>query len=499
MNRPGGKAPVALLRCDATEAVGVGHLVRCLALAQALRRSGATDVHLAGEVSADLGRTMLVGGPLRMHEPAHDLESLFRLAHRVGASVVHVDHYEGFHELRSMGRTYGIVTSTATDDRFGRRDADVIVDGSPRALREFDPLYAQASVGLGPAYLALREELAVVEPPVARSGDLSVLIIMGGTDAAGHGSTIALAVREVSGVARIGVVGTEAPVPVSGHGGVPVETVPRRADLAALIQGWDVVITAAGTTVWELAALGIPMAVVGVAENQRDHYDTLTSRDLAVGLGFLPDRSAIDTHELTAMLADAARRRRMTTEARRLVDGHGAARVVEMWRAAMQDASIADFHVRPAGPQDVGRLYAWRDDPATRDASRSTAPLVWMEHVAWFSSVLGRADRRLFVGISSAEPIGTVRFDRLDEHEWEVSVTVAPAARRRGWAARLVADATTAFRAEAGRAPQLMAVLRSSNHASRSVFAGLGYRLISAVDGWERWASPPSGITADPT
>ena len=492
-------APVVLIRCDATTAGGVGHLVRCVALAQALRRAGAPRIHLSGDVSAPLARDVLAATPVVRHEAVPDSVSLMSLAKVVGATLVHVDHYDGFDDLRAIGLREGLLVSTATDDRFGRRDADVIVDGSPRALRHFDPLYGGASVGLGPAFLALREQFAAAPRRPERDGPLTVLVVMGGTDAGGYGRSIADAVARLPGVVRVGVVGAPADPTQQSAGSTPVGAIPRSADFASILTGWDVVVTGAGTTVWELAALGVPMAVVGVAENQRDHYETLTSGGFAAGMGFLPDPAAIDTRDLSDLLDDASRRRRMAARARRLVDGRGADRIVELWSGALADRSSGELSVRAAGLRDAGRLFAWRDDPLTRTASRTTDPLVWSDHVDWLRAVLGREDRRLFIGTAAGEPVGTVRFDRLSGGEWEVSLTVAPAARGRGLAAALVWRATRALQSAREPVERVVAMLREENAASRAVFAASGYRQEAREDGWERWTANPREFTADPT
>jgi spore coat polysaccharide biosynthesis predicted glycosyltransferase SpsG/L-amino acid N-acyltransferase YncA len=492
-------APTVLLRCDATDAGGVGHLVRCIALSQAVRAGGGVAVHLSGDVTAPLGRAMLDDSAIRLHPAEQDAGRLLGLAESIGAAVVHVDHYGDFDGLRAAGRARSILTSTAADEQFGRRDADVIIDGSPRALREFDPLYAGAAVGLGPAHLALRAEFSSAYERSSDSQIPSVLIVMGGTDAAGYGPAIAQAITDLPDVGRVGLVGG---APVVGSGpqpGMPIESVPRSTDFRSLLKGWDLVVTGAGTTVWELAALGVPMATVGVAENQRDHYETLVTGGMAVGLGFLPDPAAIDTGALAEVLSDPPRRIRMAAHAHRLVDGRGAARVVDIWRTELAGRSGSGLRVRPAGPADAGRLFAWRNDLRTRMASRSTAPVDWTQHLEWFAGTLERTDRRLFVGTAAGEPVGTTRFDRGVGGEWEVSVTVAPTARGGGWASGLVAESTAQMIGGGQQVSRIVADVRAANRASRALFARLGYRLERADGEWEHWAAEPERLRADPS
>lgn len=483
-----------LLRCDATTGGGLGHLARCVALAQALRTHGVHDIHLSGAVTTELGERMLEPAGLQRHGPIDDPEQLIALAEDVGAGVLHIDHYGPFPGLREAGRARGIVTSTAVDDDFGKRPADVIVDGSPRALVRFDPLYATSSVALGPKNLVMREGLGSARTLREVRPRPHVLVMMGGTDAGGHGPRIASSMAAIPAVGRVGLVadGVAAASP-------DFQVVARNPDLRSLLEDWDVVVTGAGTTVWELAALQVPMVVVGLVENQRDHYGTLVGSGLAVGLGFLPDGSPLAIHEVAAAMADPLSLTRMAERARGLVDGRGARRVVRTWSEERISRSRVGLRVRPASERDVGRLYAWRNDPATRAASRSQEPVGWSDHVVWFAGAREATDRRVLVVESDGEPIATTRFDRRGADEWEFSITLAPEARGRGWAKAVVAESVAEFRSRSSSTALLLADVRTSNDASNAVFQSLGWRPGTPGAGWMRWSLSGSEVREDPT
>ncbi|MDF2562789.1 MAG: family N-acetyltransferase [Microbacterium sp.] len=467
-----------LFRCDATARGGIGHFVRSLALAEELAARGRRAV-ISGEIESPLAQDMLRRTDVTVVPAALTSSQLLERAALVGAGTIHVDRYEGFADLRALAGAPAVVISTASDDEHGRRSADVIVDGSPRAIREFDVLYADADVCLGPDHVVLRRGLArdVTQPTRRENAGANVLVLMGGTDAAGYGPAVARTALRLPGVTRVGMVGSAEQV----HG---VITVARRPELTELVRGWDLVITAAGTTVWELAALAVPMALIGVAENQRDHYDTLLADGAAIGLGFLPPKDDLAVADLTRIIADTGARRAMADRAHRMVDGSGAARVVDVWDAVARDRRGTSLQLRPAAARDAGRLYRWRNDPVVRRQSRSTGPVSWAEHVAWLRASLIRPDRRLYIA-TWRSPVGTVRFDALAPGEWEISVTVAPGERGRGLGSQMIDRALTAIASE-GRL--VKAELRDTNDASRSLFRRSGFvPEDSRLQGWERW------------
>ena len=87
-------------------------------------------------------------------------------------------------------------------------------------------------------------------------------------------------------------------------------------------------VTAAGTTCWELACLGIPMVTVVAAANQVPVARTLRAAGASEYAGEVDD--ALDARlreRVVDLLADDAKRRRMAARGRDLVDGRGAARV----------------------------------------------------------------------------------------------------------------------------------------------------------------------------
>lgn len=425
-----------LLRADATPATGVGHLSRCVALATAARSRG-WDVALCGSFTAGrwlLGALPVVSAP----EPA---------------DAVVVDHY-GIDRFDADG-----LVVSMEDGEFGRRRADIVVDanlyvgprpddGSPVVLR-------------GPAYAPLRAE--ILDARFARTGGAvppKVVVVMGGGAAPSSVAAALTALRDTGVPAEVVAI-SAAPVP-------GFEVTPPTPDLPSLFAAADLVVSAAGVTLLELCCIGVPTALVQVADNQAVGYGAAVEQGVAAGLGTDP-RAHVAL--LRTLLADASVRKALGDKARTTVDGRGADRIL--------DAMGFDPVVRAATSADASSLLEWRNDPETRRWSRTTDPVAMADHTAWLSRVLADDDRRLLVAEHGGRPVGTVRFDR-EGGVWEVSITVAPAARGRKLAVPML------LAAERWLGPAVIrANVHAENTASLALFRRAGYRVVA--DGEWQW------------
>jgi RimJ/RimL family protein N-acetyltransferase len=254
------------------------------------------------------------------------------------------------------------------------------------------------------------------------------------------------------------------------------------------------VLSAAGTSVWELACVGAPTAIVAVTENQRTGYERAVAAGIAVGLGPLDAVRAADDDAVAALrglVADPARRAAVGRAGRALVDGLGADRVLDAWWAALGRPVLAP---RLASPDDADLLLGWRNDPATRSASRDQDVVPRAAHVAWLRRVLADPGRLLLVVEHTGRPAGTVRFDREADGLWEVSITLAPYARGRRLAEGVLAAGERAWRDRVGDRPAVLACVRPDNAASARLFESAGYRRRAepAADGLDAYVKPGS-------
>lgn len=129
--------------------------------------------------------------------------------------------------------------------------------------------------------------------------------------------------------------------------------------------------------------------------------------------------------------------------------------------------------LRPATPADGPLLWAWRNDPAARAASLSTAEIPLEDHLAWYRAALEDPNRQILIAESDGLAAGMVRFDQdAAAQEITTSIALAPAMRGKGLSATILGDAIAACRFTPAR---FRAVIRASNTASLALFRRVGF------------------------
>lgn len=470
----------ALLHCNAGVEYGMGHLMRALALAGTAQRRGwnAAIVGDIDEAGIDVVRRLAPDVSVRTARGAELTRELEERASE-GIDVVHLDTYWDVPDLTGTGA----LVSNMQDGDHGVRPAHLAIDANLGAEEHF------AAPELGGARMAGIDAAVIREQVLAQRGDRPapsphprILVVMGGTDPHDLTARVIAALDGIADRAELTVIdprGRAAVADAAAASRHDVTVIGFTDDLPALARSHDLAVTAAGTSVWDFACMGLPMGLVCAADNQVAGYREAVGRGLAVGLGEPPYRDLDERiASLRGLLASAEAFREESGRLTRVVDGLGAWRIVAAWEQLLDTpVGPARDHrpltVRPAVMDDAGLLFEWRNDPGTRRGSRSPDELDWDVHRSWLERSLADTGRRLFVVESESGPVATSRWDRLSDTDWECSITLAPAQRGHGLAAAVLAAAEDALDLESPY--RMRADIHVDNPASRRLFERAGY------------------------
>jgi spore coat polysaccharide biosynthesis predicted glycosyltransferase SpsG len=326
------------IRCDAGAQTGVGHLVRCVALAEELTARGVTVHFLSDLGGLAWAEAQLVERGLSWHPAPYDPVGLVAAADRLALDAVVLDSYELPPEhgiaIRATGRT---VLAIVDADLRGQV-ADVYVDQNLDA-ELLSPVLPAGAVRLaGLDYALLRQAVRERRPPAPRDGFArtpKVVAFFGGTDAYRAAPVLACLLVATGAAFDATVVAADGGLRASLAEIVPgpgqrLEIIDPTDELPKLLADADLVVSASGTSTWELLCLGLPAALVWVVDNQILGYGRTIERGLAAGLGHLrdlPSPAAIEV--LRGLLTDPVSRANLAARGWAAVDGRGVARVAD--------------------------------------------------------------------------------------------------------------------------------------------------------------------------
>jgi len=480
------KLGTVLIRADASVEVGTGHVMRCLALAQAWKDGGGNAIFVMADATPaveerlrnegfEVARVAVLVGS------AADAEETAERAHHHGASWVVVDGYEFGAEYQASLKSRGLKVLFIDDNgHAGHYSADLVLNQNAHAREAFYPRRdASTRLLLGPRFAMLRREFTSWRgwkreiPEVARR----VLVTMGGSDPDNVTERVVRAILAQPSLKAIVVVGGSNPhllqlreLVVGAQQNVQlVENVPNMPELMSKT---DVAISGAGTTSLEMCFLGLPALLIVLADNQRSAAEELNRRGAAINLGEGEEiRPSTFSSHLTHLISSQGARKAMSARSRELVDGYGAERVVR----ALQTSALL---IRRAITADCKLLWELANDPTVRAAAFSPAAIPWEDHVVWFESKMQTATCHILIAEAQGAVAGQVRVDERPDGQGELDVSVAREFRGAGVGSRLIDLAVGEIFASTGMS-RINAYILPQNTASQRAFENAGFQKAS--------------------
>lgn len=460
-----------LIRADASARIGTGHVMRCLALAQAWRRTGGAVIFAASEMTSALDARLADEGfeSVRLSvKPGtkEDAAKTGELAGSHNASWVVADSYHFGVDFQRIIKACGLRLLFLDDyGHAGEYAADLVLNQN---LHANAALYARREAGarllLGTRYALLRQEFLDWKnwrreiPPVARK----VLVTLGGSDPDNVTGKVIEVFKQFCEIEAKVVVGGSNPHLEQLKSAIvnqksKLELIVNATNMPELMAWADVAIAAGGSTSWELAFMGVPALMLVLAENQREVADGLAAAHVV-------RKTHADslTADLRALLPAAAARKEMSECARQLVDAQGVSRVVSHLRAAK-------LNLHPVRAEDCRQIWEWANDPEARAVSLAQEEIPWVDHVKWFSARVNSPACYFYIAENSSKnPIGQIRFD-VNGDEAVLSVSLAKEARGHAYGPALIVQGSRRCFADC-RVNLIRAYVKPINDASIRAF-----------------------------
>ncbi len=344
-----------IIRADGNAAIGAGHLMRCMTIAEAMRKMQAEEDRIlflcAEEQSAELVRehgfdaTVLYTDYRNLEAELPLTRDLFH--HKDAQRIILVDSYyvtdTYLKSLREFGRTVLL-----DDMQQNAYPVDVVINYNAFAdAAVYEKLYQGTNTRrlVGSRYVPIREQFLYKHYQVS---DIvkNILITTGGGDRDNIAGRILQQIFEINHLQEVNY------HLITGRYNPHFQELKRLEasepklhihydvkDMAAFMSGCDLAITAGGTTIYELAAIGVPFICFSYAENQEPLTEYIGRQHIA-GFAGAYHREALGTlSRIKQLFADYCTRRELRNmcyeKERTLIDGLGAQRLAEnIWKEA---------------------------------------------------------------------------------------------------------------------------------------------------------------------
>ena len=337
-----------LIRCDGDSEIGLGHVVRCLALADELR-----DTHGLGIVFA------MARGPVG-----------FDLVQRAGYAI---EERTGDNEgqwLRGLiGQTRSVAVILDVRNDLSRRDVEafrkdslvvVIDDLSDRRLAadlvfyppvpqvrrlNWDGFTGESYVGW--EWVPLRRQFANVSSVAKKDSHSVVLVTMGGSDPAGLTLQAVHALETLDEeFDAIVVVGgafchNEALQKAIRHSRRQFDIRRDVEQMAELMAKADFAVASFSVTAYELAAVGVPGIYLCLTDDHKESASAFADEGMGLVLGLFTEvGERVLSDQVSRLLRSPEKRVEMARRCRQVVDGCGAQRIARVIAQRLQKANV---------------------------------------------------------------------------------------------------------------------------------------------------------------
>ncbi len=496
---------------EAHTQIGMGHFMRCLALAEAWQEAGGCVLFLMPsppprvvEIISQKNMGLKVLG--KQFEP----KEILAAAQEAQSEWLVLDSYAILPQHQAAYQTSGLKLLWLDDTGSAEPIfADLVLNPH---------LYADASLYpgakspeqllLGPRYLLFRREFRRLDWPCYKNRDLAstqtkglqIVLFMGGTDPVQSNFLLldlfaawfennrdsGLSVQVITTGLNPQLSKLQSHVRQMPF---PCQIALEPSNLIALLQASDLAITTPSGSAWELLQLKCPLATLTVTDHQMALAESLHQKGWAPSLGDIRQTPSDQIFaQLQAVLAQhtAIQRRHRPSlgielEGKSLErpDGQGVERI-------LQKMGVTPFRLRPMTLEDVRIYWEMSNDPLVRAMSFHSEPIPWESHLTWLRSKLAQTQHFFSLVLDERDiPAGVLRFEPSCETNQAINtgivgILLAEHVRGRGWAAEVL---------KAGIAriwwltdwQQIRAQIKPTNPASIRAFTQAGFESLPSA------------------
>ena len=286
-----------LFRCDGPVEIGMGHVVRCLALADHLKENHNCTIHFAMRQSElGINKVKEIYPVLQSNENEFQYEEwLAGCIEKTNSKILIMDMRDGLKrgEIKSLKKKTGIKVVTIDDPEDKRLAADLAFYPPVPQLDKLNWDGFKGELFVGWEYVILRKEF-LKKYPKPNNPIPNILVSMGGTDKKNMTEFIINSLNQINEKFKATI--------IVGEGYPYLEQMKKSLEnvqfefmlfqtpknIAEIMSQTDFAIISFGQTAYELVSLGVLNIIMCLTNDHLESSKKFVNEGLSVGLGLYP-------------------------------------------------------------------------------------------------------------------------------------------------------------------------------------------------------------------
>lgn len=324
------------IRADGSSNIGMGHIMRCMAIAKEFKKRNIEVLFITKQ--NEIVSNILVENKLKIINitPMNLKEEILIVKNillKENIDTILVDsYYLSDNYLNQLSVACKLLISI-DDNNLYTNPSDIIIN--PNIYGPDLNYYVKNSkvkLLLGWDYIILRDEFINLSPIIINEKVKNILVTMGGTDINNYTIKVLKSINNIEATINV----------IIGSGFKCIDEIKRISEdktninliynpsnIAQVMKENDIAISAGGTTIYELASLGIPTILITQAENQKNLAEKVDKLKLMNYLGcFKEVKEEYIEKNVVQLMKDKQSREYMSNECKNIINRNGVANII---------------------------------------------------------------------------------------------------------------------------------------------------------------------------
>ncbi|RMA65987.1 UDP-2,4-diacetamido-2,4,6-trideoxy-beta-L-altropyranose hydrolase [Ulvibacter antarcticus] len=444
------------IRADGNTDIGLGHLIRCSALAEMLLSDFEISfycIHIPEQISNDFTSK---GFKVKCIDNNDDFIKIL-----TGDETVVLDHYGLNTEFQKRIKSQGNKL-VCIDDVFDKEFyADLIINHAPNITKAMYQAQPYTKFALGLDYVLLRTPfIEAAKKAKLPKKENSVFICFGGSDVNNLTEKTVSIVLNDSRFNEINVVvgssyshKTSLELLSKAHRNVKIHEALDADEMISLMKMTQLAILPCSGILLEALALKLTVIAGTYVDNQSILYDGAKKADLII------DTKHFSENDLKKAINKFFQTKTQQKEV--TIDGLSGKR----FKAVFFKYSVS---LRPANEKDMLLLFDWANDPDVRKNAFNSEKIELENHKKWYSNKIKDANTKILILEKDELPLGQIRFDKTDDN-WTIDYSIDAKYRGLGLGGRIIELGIEHLKED------VKAIVKVDNIGSCKVFENLGF------------------------